>query len=110
MATEILLKKPELFTNYIIVSPSLWWDDESLLKAAPGFLTTQKDDKRVVYISVGTEGKIMEGDAAGLVSALKKSGKKNLQVDFVPLPKENHATILHNSVYEAFKIWYPSKS
>jgi len=32
LATEILFKKPNLFDNYIIASPSLWWDDESLLK------------------------------------------------------------------------------
>ena len=35
LATEILLKQPDLFDNYIIVSPSLWWDDESLLKLTP---------------------------------------------------------------------------
>ena len=109
LATEILLKKPYLFTNYIIVSPSLWWDDESLLKAAPALLTGQTDSKKWVYISVGVEGKEMEESAAGLVKALQNSGKKNMKVDFVPLPKENHATILHNSVYEALKISYPYK-
>jgi predicted alpha/beta superfamily hydrolase len=109
LATEVLLKKPDLFTNYIIVSPSLWWDDESLLKAAPALLAVQSDQKKQVYISVGSEGKIMEEDAAGIVKALKNSGKKNLKVDFVPLPKENHATILHQSVYEALNILFPYK-
>lgn len=32
LVTKILFKKPELFNNYIIVSPSLWWDDEKLLE------------------------------------------------------------------------------
>lgn len=32
LATEILFEKPNLFNNYVIVSPSLWWDDELLLK------------------------------------------------------------------------------
>ena len=32
---SMVLKKPDLFDNYIIVSPSLWWDDESLLKYKP---------------------------------------------------------------------------
>ena len=35
VATEILFKKPQLFSHYLIVSPSLWWDNESLLKQAP---------------------------------------------------------------------------
>ena len=51
----------------------------------------------------------MEQDAADIAKALQQSGKKNMKVDFVPLPKENHATILHNSVYEALKILYPYK-
>ncbi len=109
VASEILLKKPDLFSNYIIVSPSLWWDDESLLKQAPALLTGQTDNKKWVYVSVGAEGKEMEEGAAGLVKALKNSGKKNMKIDFMPLPKENHATILHNSIYEAFKILYPYK-
>jgi len=109
LATEILLKKPHLFTNYIIVSPSLWWDDETLLKQAPSLLCKQSDTKKWVYISVGTEGKEMEEGAVGLVQAMQQSGKKNIKIDFIPLPKENHATILHNSIYEAFKIQYPYK-
>ncbi len=34
LATEVLLKKPELFTHYFIISPSLWWDNESLYNNA----------------------------------------------------------------------------
>ncbi len=109
LATEILVKKTDLFLNYIIISPSLWWDDESLLKQAPALLPGQTDNKKWVYISVGAEGKEMEEGASGLAMAIKNSGKKNIKIDFVPLPKENHATILHNSIYEAFKILYPYK-
>src|SRR5690242_7971331 len=31
LATEILLKRPGLFNQYIIVSPSIWWDNGSIL-------------------------------------------------------------------------------
>ena len=31
LAAEILLKKPNLFNKYIIISPSLWWNNGSLL-------------------------------------------------------------------------------
>ena len=48
----------------------------------------------------------MEDDAKGIIDVLRKSNKINLKLDFVPLPKENHATILHQSVYEALKILY----
>lgn len=51
----------------------------------------------------------MKRDAEGLVQALRSAGKPGLKVHFVPMLKENHATILHPSLYEAFKILFPLK-
>jgi len=109
-ATEVLLKKPYLFDNYIIVSPSLWWDNESLLTFAPGLLAKQPNKKSKVYISVGSEGKKMEDDAKRLSEILKKGGNSDLQINFLSLPNESHLTILHNSVYKGFEILYPKKT
>lgn len=53
LASEILLKHSTLFTHYLIVSPSLWWDDESLLKTAPEFVAKQELSGTFVYVSVG---------------------------------------------------------
>lgn len=103
LATEILFKKPNLFTNYIIVSPSLWWDTESLLSIHPVVVQPGFKQSTRVYIGVGKEGKIMEGDAKKLVELLKKKNSKNLQVSFGYFPDENHATILHLAVYRAFQ-------
>ncbi len=99
LATEILLKKPYLFSNYLIVSPSLWWDKESLLNNAPALLQQNlKTNTIKVYLAVGKEGKIMEGDARKLNSVL--SGNKSLKVKFGYFQNENHATILHNCAYQ----------
>lgn len=109
LATEILFKKPMLFTDYIIVSPSLWWDHESLLKDAKMFLGAHSKMPANVYIAVGSEGEIMEREAKMLAELLKASGKPNLKSEFLFLPKENHATILHQSVNDAFQLIYPYK-
>lgn len=108
-ATEVLLKKPYLFNNYIIVSPSLWWDHESLLSQAPALLKSFAAKDIHVYVSVGNEGMQMESDAKKLVDILRLQGSGKLNVHFEPLPKENHLTILHNSVYKAFEILNPKK-
>ena len=104
LATEILLQKSYLFNKYIIVSPSLWWDDESLLNKAPGLLTKQADHSVAIYIAVGAEGKQMETDADNLAKTLQAAGKKNWKVIFAPFPDENHLTILHNSAYKSLKM------
>lgn len=109
LASEILLKKPSLFTHYLIVSPSLWWDNESLLKEAKTLLDQQKEMNSYVYISVGfQEHKTMVKDAKEFAEVLKKA-KPKLKIDYLPLEKENHATILHQSISEAFKKLFPFK-
>lgn len=108
LATEILLKKPDLFTNYIITSPSLWWDNESLLKQTENLISQNIKKKKNVYLAVGEEHKIMVKEAKALAAILEKN--KNLfNFSFRFLSKENHATILHNSLYEAFLIEFPFK-
>jgi predicted alpha/beta superfamily hydrolase len=110
LATEILLKKPEMFNNYFIISPSLWWDDESLLKQANQFLTKIPDTKQFVYVSVGKgEHKVMVKDAEDLFDILKKSNKKNWTVEYKMMEGDNHATILHRSLYEGLVKMFPYK-
>lgn len=102
-ATEILLKKTALFNNYIIMSPSLWWGNESLLKDAPELLKSLPDSAVQIYIAVGKEGRIMEQDARNLAKTIRKSGKKNVRLTFEYLPKEDHGTILHQAAGNAFE-------
>lgn len=109
LATEILVKKPALFTNYIITSPSLWWDNESLLTTASKDLVIQKNLNLSVYLAVGKEGKVMENDAKNLAKIIEKEAKNKIAFHFEYFPNENHATILHNSIYKAFLLEFPYK-
>ncbi len=107
LATEILLKKPALFTNYLIISPSLWWNNESLLKDMPKYAPNLAKAKANIFIATGNEGKVMEGDAKNLAAALKLYPK--LKVSGVLLPNENHLTILHNALYKGLSWLYQKK-
>jgi len=110
LATEILLKKPEMFNNYFIISPSLWWDDESLLKQANQLLSKIPDTKKFVYVSVGKgEHPVMVKDAEDFYDVLKKSNKKNWTVEYKMMEGDNHATILHRSLYEGLVKMFPYK-
>ena len=99
LAAEILFKKPDLFDNYIIVSPSLWWDDESLLKLKPANFTANKS----IYIGVGKEGTVMEKDAKQLYKKLDSLKMKNAKIYFEFFEKQSHADALHLAVYSAFE-------
>lgn len=110
LATEILLKKPDMFDNYFIISPSLWWDDESLLKNADQWLARIPDTKKFIYISVGKgEHPVMVKDAETLYDVLKKADKKNWKIEYKMMETDNHATILHRSLYEGLVKLFPYK-
>lgn len=110
LATEILLKKPEMFNNYFIISPSLWWDDQSLLKQAPQLLAKIPDTKKLIYLSVGKgEHPVMIKDAEAFYDVLKKSNKKNWTLEYKMMETDNHATILHRSLYEGLVKLFPYK-
>lgn len=98
LVTEILIKKPQLFTNYIIISPSLWWDSESLLNVPlPDFQGVQS-----IFIGVGEEGKVMKNDARRLYKKLKSHKQNNTKIKFHFFPKHDHGDVLHQALYEAF--------
>jgi predicted alpha/beta superfamily hydrolase len=110
LATEILFKKPTLFTKYIIVSPSLWWDNGSLLNADSAMLDAAFNQQTFIYIGVGKEGltattppRVMEVDANLLADKIKRTKSKTIQVLFDYLPQEDHATIMHQAVMNAFR-------
>jgi uncharacterized protein len=113
LATEILLKKPTLFNRYIIISPSLWWDNGSLLNLNSNLLNDNFNQQTDIYIGVGKEGltpteipRVMEVDANLLTEKIKTAKNKNVKVYFDYLPQENHATIMHQAVSNAFRLLY----
>ena len=110
LAAEILLKRPELFDKYVIVAPSLWWDDGSLLSYPADKLAASKQ-KTDVYIGVGKEGlglgekpHVGEVDANLLADKLRALKRKGLTIHFDYLPQEDHATVSHQAVLNAFRL------
>lgn len=116
LATEILFTKPQLFNQYIIISPSLWWRDGYLLREKPLILDQAYTTPIQIYIGVGKEGSIdgsknhiMEKDAELLAKKIKNGSSKNVKVFFNYLPDESHATITHQAIFNAFRFLYPKK-
>jgi len=113
-ATELLLKKPALFNRYIIISPSLWWDNGSLFNQTSDLLTANCTQQTDIYIGVGKEGltptetpRVMEVDANVLAEKIKTTKSNKVKVFFDYLPEEDHGTIMHQAVSNAFRLLYP---
>ncbi|WP_313114351.1 alpha/beta hydrolase [Aequorivita sediminis] len=105
LATEILIKEPELSDNYIIVSPSLWWDDENLLDENPKTYSSKKS----IYIAGGKEGEVMERTAKELYDKLNKNKEQNTDLTYKFLEDKTHGDALHIAVYYAFENIFEQK-
>lgn len=105
LATEVLFEQPQLFDNYIIVSPSLWWDDERILDREFPMLNGGK----AVYIAGGKEGAVMERTAKELYNKLDNSGNDKLNLFYEFFEDKTHGDILHIAVYHAFEKMFKSE-
>jgi len=52
LVVDALVDRPNLFTNYVAIDPSLWWDDQELLKRATTVLSSTKLDNKALYVGV----------------------------------------------------------
>lgn len=54
LGTYILFTQPELFKGYIIIAPSLGWNNNSILKMEDDYSGTHKELNRSVYMAYGS--------------------------------------------------------
>lgn len=106
--TELFLKHPDSFTDYVAISPSLWWDDKNLIKSAPNLLTQHANTakppyiERHLYLTMADEGGTMQGGLDMLMAALKAHPPKGLKWHYVDRREsETHSTIYHGAALDA---------
>jgi predicted alpha/beta superfamily hydrolase len=104
---ETFLVQPELFQRYIAVSPSLWWDQQSLAKASATRLQSHPAGERGLYLSIANEGSTMQEGVDTLVAALKAHAPAGLTWHYEPLPGEQHATVYHPAAFRALRLLFP---
>ena len=111
-AIHTMLTRPELFSAYIAVSPSLQWDNFVLIDRAKEFFKNRGDYNRTLFVTLGNEpGDI--GDAFNLFrEVLQKQQTRGFVWEAVQMPDEDHGSIVLRSHYaglrKAFDGWqYP---
>ncbi|SEQ93537.1 Predicted hydrolase of the alpha/beta superfamily [Neolewinella agarilytica] len=102
LATEVLLKYPGHYDDYIIISPSLWWDREGLYQRMDSLTSALTDLPQRVFLSAGTEYPVMVNGSQKLARLLED----RTDATFLHLPAEDHNTILHEALNRAFDQWY----
>lgn len=104
---ETLFKAPDLFDDFIAVSPSLWWEDIHYGRNAAAYLARMPIGERQLYLTLADEGYRHEEGVNHLVAALKAKAPAGLQWLYVPQgDSETHASIYHGAALDAFRAFY----
>ena len=99
---ETFLLDPDLFDTYIAIDPSLWWNNQLLVRDAGKNLRARPKLKKTLYLACSSEEKI-PGVAQRFADALEKNAPDGVQWHHAKLPEEKHATIYHPAALKAFR-------
>jgi uncharacterized protein len=89
---ETFVKEPTLFDSYIAVDPSLWWNDQDVVRHAnPGFAWWTAGPK-ALYVTTSEEPSSQDGVVI-LMTALRIYAPAGVTWTYEPMPAEHHNTI-----------------
>lgn len=98
-ASYILINKPDMFKNYIIGSPSYWFDDQAFFSLEESARKQLPDIKANVFIGIGErETKALESnyfmveDAQVMQRKMKAWQQPHLRTKLIVIPEANHQT------------------
>ncbi|MDO6507746.1 alpha/beta hydrolase-fold protein [Colwellia sp. 4_MG-2023] len=108
--TYILLNKPSMFKNYILGSPSYWWDNEYIFTQELEFAKQNVAINANVFIAIGEletiefgAGYNMVGDAKEFYKRMLNWQSDNLNVKLMIIPQADHATAFPTTAIQGLK-------
>ncbi|MDQ6469194.1 alpha/beta hydrolase-fold protein [Flavobacterium sp. LHD-80] len=109
-ATNILLHHTKLFNSYIIIDPSLWWDNEIMIKKADSIFNKKDFEQRNIYVAMANKINIPQDTTTDMARGIRKFEKllndkktKNLRWGFQYYENEDHGTIPIPAEYDGLR-------
>lgn len=110
---DTFLEQPEMFDDYIALTPSVWWDGGRIVDEAASKLAQHAPSDRRIYFTMGDEG---VGNKTGpwletLVSAFETNAPEGLKWAFVDRSNsEEHRTMALISWLDSMRTLYLTPS
>ncbi len=96
---HLLQNDPDAFDSYLAISPSLWWNDQGLVKSMTDKLESFPKQSCRVFMTLGNEkGKMIES-IEKMQKILKDNAPENLKWKFQLLDDETHGSVPLRSTY-----------
>lgn len=101
---ETFLLHPKMFDFYIAFDPSLWWNDQYLLKTAKEHVSNISEGQQKRFWFAGSKALDIAPVTRGLAEVLETEKLPNLKWTYSDEPKEEHHTIFRATKEKAL-IW-----
>ncbi len=99
---ETFFLEPALFDTYIAIDPSLWWNNQNLVKGAPDALRAGSRLQKTLYFASSDEKGIAE-ITQRFAEILGKNAASGIRWHYEKMPDEKHSTIYHPAALKAFR-------
>jgi uncharacterized protein len=103
--THVLINHPTLFDNYLLLSPSLWWNQKATLKQLEQNPSISSKQIKV-YIGTGALEDNMVDDHLNMARVLKRSNPGNSNIKSEILDYETHRTIFGRGFTNGLRFLY----
>jgi predicted alpha/beta superfamily hydrolase len=128
MVINTLIHHTDLFNTYIAIDPSMWWDDQKLLKASENILESRNFEKTTLYLAVAntmedgmdiakvkkdtTRNTLHIRSILELNNVLRKNKQNKLNYEYKYYGNDDHGSVPLIAEYDALHFifdFYPMK-
>lgn len=121
LALHTFINRTELFDNYLVLDPSVWWNDQYLIKQFEETPIDSRFEKKSLYLAnansitgyermkgINTEDypKGSREAKEKLSIVLEERFQEHLPIKIKYYPEENHLTVVHIGQYEGLRFLY----
>ena len=107
-ALHTLVTAPDSFNSYIAIDPSLWWNDQALLRQAATFMDSEPDLNASLYLAVGIGQDPGLGGARELTGILDTRTPPGLRWEFARFETEPHEMVALPATYQGLRWLFAS--
>ena len=104
---DTFLDRPEMFDDYVAITPSLWWDDGRIANEAAADLARHQPSDRRLYLTMADEGYRTQANLDIVVAALEKGAPAGLGWTYIDRSgSEEHRTMYLISALDALRTFF----
>ena len=109
-STWVLFNHTEIINRYVIISPSLWWDNGACFRSEEAYAKNHQSLRARVYLTAGErDGRNIVEDVPRLIGRLESRGYEGLVLGGGLLEDETHRTIFPNAVTKGLRFVFKDR-